>query len=139
MDKLLYNKNVLVARIDGLNHFDWVCKECGPLYLQITENLSGWLQNRCVDSHRRNSRLLKRALRISEKDDEEIVLEVNAASITDTYWIKDADSSLTWEQVNFKKAELECLYNPTEKNYNNAKQKLDICKSRNINISTYEI
>lgn len=109
MDKLLYNKNILVARIDELNHFSWVCKERAPLYLQITENLLGWLQNRCVDSHRRNSRLLKRALRLSEKDDEEIVLEVNAASITDTYWIKDEESPLTWEQVNFKKAEFSSL------------------------------
>ena len=109
MGKLLYNKNVLVARIDGLNHFSWVCKERAPLYLQITENLLGWLQNRCVDSHRRNSRLLKRALRLSEKDDEEIVLEVNAASITDTYWIKDEESPLTWEQVDFKKAEFSSL------------------------------
>ena len=39
----------------------------------------------------------------------------------------------------FKKAELECLYSLTEENYNNAKEMLEICKSRNINISTYEI
>ena len=39
----------------------------------------------------------------------------------------------------FKKAELECLYDPTEENYNNAKEMLEICKSRNIDITTYEI
>lgn len=139
MDKLLYNKNVLVARIDGLNHFHWVCKECGPLYLQITENLSGWLQNRCVDSHRRNSRLLKRALRISEKDDEEIVLEVNAASITDTYWIKDADSSLTWEQVNFKKAEFSSLaLIGTYNYYHNAEQAKTKKTPELTNIGSFE-
>ena len=51
--------------------------------------------------------------------------------------IKKTFDDLAYE--NFKKAELEWLYNPTEENYNNAKQKLEICKSRNINISTYEI
>ena len=34
MDKLLYNKDVLVAEIDGLNHFHWICKRRAPLYLQ---------------------------------------------------------------------------------------------------------
>ena len=109
MDKLIYNKSILVARVDEFNHLSWVCKECAPLYLQVTENFLGWLQGRCVDSHRKNSRLLKRALRISEKDDEEIVLQVNAATVTDTYWIKDEGSTLTWEQVDFKKAEFSGL------------------------------
>ena len=53
------------------------------------------------------------------------------------YGIKKTFDDLAYKE--FKKAELECLYNPTEENYNNAKQKIEICKSRNINISTYEI
>ena len=53
------------------------------------------------------------------------------------YGIKKTFDDLTYEE--FKKAELEYLYDPTEESYNNAKQKLEICKSRNINISTYEI
>lgn len=109
MNKLLYNKNFLVAKINELNHIEWICKERAPLYLQKTGNFIGWLQNRCVDSHRKNSRLLKKALRISEKDDEEIVLEVNAATITDTYWVKDESSPLTWEEVEFKKSEFASL------------------------------
>ena len=51
--------------------------------------------------------------------------------------IKKTFDDLAYKE--FKKAELECLYDPTEENYNNAKQKIEICKSRNINISTYEI
>ena len=51
--------------------------------------------------------------------------------------IKKTFDDLAYEE--FKKAELECLYDPTEENYSNAKQKLEICKSRNINISIYEI
>lgn len=51
--------------------------------------------------------------------------------------IKKTFDDLAYE--NFKKAELEYLYNPTEESYSNAKQKIEICKSRNIDISTYEI
>lgn len=104
MDKLLYNKDVLVAEIDGLNHFHWICKRRAPLYLQITENLSVWLQSRCVDFQRHNAKLLKRALGLSTMNEEEVVMKVNAATITDTYWIKRKDSGLTWEQVDFQKA-----------------------------------
>ena len=51
--------------------------------------------------------------------------------------IKKTFDNIAYE--NFKKAELECLYNPTEENYSNAKEKLEICKSRNIDIRSYEI
>ena len=51
--------------------------------------------------------------------------------------IKKTFDDLAYE--NFKKAELECLYDPTDENYNNAKEKLEICKSRNIDIRSYEI
>ena len=109
MDKLIYNRDVLVARVDQFYHVNWVRKELAPLYLQMTENFVGWLQGRCIDSHGENSRLLKRALGISEKSDEEIVLEVNAATVTDTYWVKEEDSALTWEEVDFTKAEFSGL------------------------------
>lgn len=49
--------------------------------------------------------------------------------------IKKTFDDLAYEE--FKKAELECLYDPNEENYNNAKQKLEICKNRGIDVSTY--
>ena len=53
------------------------------------------------------------------------------------YGIKKTFDDLAYEE--FKKAELACLYNPTEENQSNANEKLEICKSRNIDITTYEI
>ena len=35
-----------------------------PLYLKRTKNLEGWLASRAIDTHRTNSRLLKKALRL---------------------------------------------------------------------------
>ena len=40
-----------------------------PLYLKRTGNIEGWLASRAIDSHRTNSRLLKRALRLRTTDD----------------------------------------------------------------------
>ena len=39
-----------------------------PLYLKRTGNIEGWLASRAIDSHRTNSRLLKRALRLRTTD-----------------------------------------------------------------------
>ena len=66
-------------------------------------HLDGWLASRAIDAHRPNSRLLKKALRLAERDDISTVLSVHAVTVTDTYWIKDANSDLTWEDVRFKK------------------------------------
>ena len=39
-----------------------------PLYLKKIQNADLWLETRAIDSHRANSRLLKKALRLVEKD-----------------------------------------------------------------------
>ena len=36
-----------------------------PLFLMRTGDVAGWLADRAVDSHRTNSRLLKKALRLT--------------------------------------------------------------------------
>ncbi len=73
-----------------------------PLYLKRVHDANTWLESRAIDSHRANSRLLKKALQLKEKGDISTVLHVNAATITDTYWIKPLDSDLTYGDVKFK-------------------------------------
>ena len=72
-----------------------------PLYLKRVHNAELWLETRAIDSHRANSRLLKKALRLRERDDISTVLHVNGATITDRYWIKPADSTLCYEDIRF--------------------------------------
>ena len=72
-----------------------------PLYLRRVHNAEMWLETRAIDSHRANSRLLKKALRLKEKDDVSTVIHVNGATITDNYWIKPLDSELTYADVRF--------------------------------------
>ena len=72
-----------------------------PLFLKRVHNADMWLETRAIDSHRANSRLLKKALRLKEKDDVSTVIHVNGATITDNYWIKPLDSDLTYADVKF--------------------------------------
>ena len=72
-----------------------------PLYLKHVHNADMWLETRAIDSHRANSRLLKKVLRLKEKDDISTVIHVNGATITDNYWIKPLDSELTYADVRF--------------------------------------
>lgn len=72
-----------------------------PLYLKKIRNADMWLETRAIDSHRANSRLLKKALRLAEKDDISTVAHVNASTITDNYWIRPIGSDLTYNDVKF--------------------------------------
>lgn len=72
-----------------------------PLYLKRISNAELWLESRAIDSHRANSRLLKKALRLAEKDDVSTVVHVNGATITDNYWVRPIDSALTYVDVRF--------------------------------------
>lgn len=73
-----------------------------PLYLKRTRDLDGWLASRAIDSHRTNSRLLKKALRLKNPDDAQTVLAVNAATITDCYWFRPEGSTACYEDIRFK-------------------------------------
>lgn len=74
-----------------------------PRYLQRTGDIEEWLAMRAIDAHRTNSRLLKKALRLRQRDDVSTVLHFNAATITDAWWMRPAGESLTYEDVCFKR------------------------------------
>ena len=72
-----------------------------PLYFKTFDDSDLWLKSRAIDNKRTNARLLKKALRLENKDDISTVIHVNAATITDNYWIRPIDSSLTYADVKF--------------------------------------
>lgn len=72
-----------------------------PLYLRRVPNADLWLETRAIDSHRANSRLLKKALRLTERDDISTVIHVGGATITDNYWIRELGSAQTYGDVKF--------------------------------------
>lgn len=97
----LMSKDTLVAKFEN-NFMQVENEDLLPLYFEKHTDLNEWLRKRAIDSHRTNSRLLKKALRLAERDDVSTVLKFNAATITDTYWVKDDHSKLTYEDVRFK-------------------------------------
>jgi hypothetical protein len=106
MDKRSYeilSGDTLVA-IWKDNRLETVNETLLPLYLKnikIIKNADTWLETRAIDSHRANSRLLKKALRLAEKDDISTVVHVNGATITDNYWIRPQGSDLTYADIRF--------------------------------------
>ena len=72
-----------------------------PMYLNYNQDADRWLASRAIDHRRPNSRLLKKALRLVEKDDISTVIHVNGATITDNYWIREVGSDLTYSDVKF--------------------------------------
>lgn len=110
-----------------------------PLYLKRVSDAKSWLETRAIDSHRANSRLLKKALRLAEKDDVSTVLHVNAATITDTYWVRAIGSDLKYEDIRFTKdyfsnLALRGLYS----SFNSAANRKDTKTPELTNIGSFE-
>ena len=58
-----------------------------------------WLQTRVIDTHRTNSRQVRRRLSVRSEVPKEIVIKARAVSITDNYWIKWSDEKITYKEV----------------------------------------
>jgi hypothetical protein len=98
----LMSRDIVIAEIENGN-LKVINEELLPLYLRRNENMEGWLENRAIDRHRTNARLLKKVLRLSDYDDVSVALKVHAATITDTYWFRSSEEkSLTYQDVMFK-------------------------------------
>jgi len=94
IDLLLLKKHTSIAKVVN-GEFQTMLPEGLPLFLQRTGDLETWLCSRAIDNHRTNARLLKKALRLPSRDDLTAVLSVNAATITDNYWVKPLDDTTT--------------------------------------------
>lgn len=58
-----------------------------------------WAETRVIDSTRANSCLVKQLVGLKEMDDISTLYANHAVSLTDSYWIRTSDESLTWDQV----------------------------------------
>ena len=94
--------NHIVAQTGDFDRVTVIDHARCPLYLKRWDDFSGWLENRAIDHHRTNSRILKRVLRLSEKNDRATALRFNAATITDNFWVREMGSSLQYSEVRFK-------------------------------------
>ena len=68
MNFYIMSKDVVVAKWQD-NNLEVINEKMLPFYLKNTGNVEKWLETRAIDCHSANSRLLKNALRLAEKDD----------------------------------------------------------------------
>lgn len=62
-------------------------------------SLEAWLQTRVIDTHRTNSRQVRRRLSVRTEVPKEIVIKARAISITDNYWLKWINEDITYNEV----------------------------------------
>lgn len=79
-----------------------VLNKLAPYHFISGFSLESWFENRCIDTHRTNSRLLRKVIRLKTSDEIEISKKVHAVTVTDNFWYKEIDSKLTWKDVTFK-------------------------------------
>ncbi|MCB2291683.1 hypothetical protein LGK97_18380 [Clostridium sp. CS001] len=122
---LMY-KDKQVAQIKDT---DFVCSLDDNLLpiIMINKNVGSfeaWLQTRVIDTHRTNSRQVRRRLSVRSEVPKEIVIKARAICITDSYWLKWADEDLTYKEVRNRLSDglnTIALYgNATDINFNDA-------------------
>ncbi|MGU8478539.1 hypothetical protein ACV3R5_15355 [Clostridium perfringens] len=97
----LMHKNTLVAKIVE-DELQVINEKMLPSYFKLGGDLRHWLENRCIDMHRRNSRLLRKMLSIKTTNEIEVVLSVHAHTLTDNYWIR-LNNNLKYEDISYSK------------------------------------
>ena len=71
-------------------------KDLAPFYVSRTKDIEGWVCSRSIDTHRTNSRLLRKAIRLSSSDEYDIAMSTYCATITDRYWFRPLGSNLVY-------------------------------------------
>ena len=80
-----------------------------PFYVLRTNNVEGWICSRSIDTHRTNSRLLRKAIRLSSSDEYDIAMSTYCATITDRYWFKPLGSNLVYSDIKFTSDKLSSI------------------------------
>lgn len=84
-----------VVEFDGNTYeYDILDKALAPLYITNRGNIRRWIEERAVDPTRANSRAVKSVQGLSKNASDYITaMKVDAATITDDYWIKDSNDT----------------------------------------------
>jgi len=136
----IMNKNVIVAKWDSTNDETIIIdRKLSPLYVLRTNDTRSWLASRAIDRHRTHSRLLKKAIRLQEKDDVSTVIAVHGATITDTYWIREEGSNDKYEDLVFTDRYFATLaLRGTSDSFNNVSRAKNKLTAELTNIGSYE-
>ena len=115
MKYVLMNKNKMVMLI-GYNDKDFVIEkiyevynmDCAPLSVinamndkskSLLNEVNSWYKSRGIPSWRKDLENLLEKLNVSSP--EELLNKSFSLSLSDQYWLKDSESSIKWEDINF--------------------------------------
>ena len=137
----LMSGNIPAARIDN-GHVKMLEKQLLPVYISRGGDPEAWLISRAIDSHRPNSRVLKKVLRLKDVSDLAAVLHVHGASVTDNYWFRqDGEEQLGWDDVRFSSDTFsEIALTGSFESYNRQYDEKDFCSGSPelTNIGSFE-
>lgn len=92
-----------VARYDADFNVEILDQECAPLYILNGGNVKEWIAQRALNGERANSRTLKSKYGLSKTaSDFAAAMKMDAAKITDNFWVKDENDERTFEDIRFK-------------------------------------
>ena len=97
--RFIMRKNVKTAEIDEDNCVISATHKA-PVLIQ-KNTFAKWEKSRETDVNRTNLRVLRRLLGLGARDTKQALQRINYASLFDTFWVKDKDSQLVWEDIKF--------------------------------------
>lgn len=96
-----------VAQIDTQGSCHILSKKFMPfnLYLEETnsDNLSNfyfWCANRTLPSKRQHKDVILKSLNLTSKESAQIALQCHCLSLTDVYWVRNSNKSITFQEIN---------------------------------------
>lgn len=97
----LMHRDIVVAEINNSELSNCVNIDLLPIIMltQKPRTFESWLQTRVIDTHRTNSRQVRRRLSVKSEIPKEIVIKARAISITDSYWLKWINEDVTYDEI----------------------------------------
>lgn len=98
----IMNKDLKVARVDNNSVTEIIDNKMCPIFVLRTKDFESWVMSRTIDSHRTNSRVLRKMLRLKDPDSLDIAMKAKCRTITDSFWFKEDNLDITFKDLKFK-------------------------------------
>lgn len=91
-------KDTPVVRIKD-NRVDSILSPLCPPYFNNFSSFEEWILSRTIDTHRTNSRILRKMLRLKNPSSLDIALKSKCRTVTDKFWFKEEGCNLDYKDV----------------------------------------
>lgn len=99
--------NIKTVEFNEAFEYEIINEDLAPLYVKNRGDIEEWIKRRAIYRERPNARAVKRSSRLSHNaGDYETAMKVDAANITDNFWIKKNGDNRTYEDIEFKTNDL---------------------------------